>query len=61
MPAGDVEALVLDRLRAFFASEQDVGETLSIFGLDAATLRSSLKKADDLNKEIAKDLGLLKR
>jgi hypothetical protein len=48
VPAGDVEALVLDRLRAFFASEQDVGDTLSIFGLDAATLRSSLKKADDL-------------
>jgi len=49
VPAGDIEALVLDRIRAFFASEQDVGEMLSIFGLDAATLRSSLKKADDLN------------
>lgn len=48
VPAGDVEALVLDRIRAFFASEQAVGETLSIFGLDAATLRSSLKKADEL-------------
>ena len=48
VPAGDVEALVLDRIRAFFASEQDVGETLSRFGLDAATLRSSLKKAAEL-------------
>ncbi len=48
VPAGDIEALVLDRLRAFFASEQDVGETLSIFDLDAPTLRSSLKKADEL-------------
>ena len=48
VPAGDVEALVLDRIRAYFASEQDVGETLSNFGLDAATLRSSLKKADEL-------------
>ena len=48
VPAGDLEALVLDRLRAFFASEQDVGETLSNFGLDAATLRSSIKKADEL-------------
>ena len=48
VPAGDIEALVLDRLRAFFASEQDVGETLSIFDLDAAKLRSSLKKAAEL-------------
>lgn len=49
VPAGDVEALVLDRIRAFFASEQNVGETLSTFVLDAATLRSSLKKADELS------------
>ena len=48
VPAGDVEALALDRIRAFFASEPDVGETLSIIGLDATTLRSSLKKADEL-------------
>jgi hypothetical protein len=48
VPAGDVEALVLDRIRTFFASEQNVAETLSIFGLDAPTLRSSLKKADEL-------------
>ncbi len=50
VPAGDVEALVLDRIRAFFASEQNVGETLSFFGLDAVTLRSSLKKADELTR-----------
>ncbi|MGQ0456290.1 MAG: recombinase family protein [Hyphomicrobium sp.] len=48
LPAGDVESLVLERIRAFFASEQDVGEALSQFNLDAATLRSSLKKADEL-------------
>jgi hypothetical protein len=48
VPAGDVEALVLDRIRAFFSSEQNVGETLSIVGLDAATLRSSLKRAEEL-------------
>jgi site-specific DNA recombinase len=48
VPAGDVEALVLDRIRAFFASEEDVGETLSNFGLDAATLRALLKNADEL-------------
>ncbi len=48
VPAGDVEALVLDRIKAFFSSEQNVGETLSNFGLDAATLRSSMKKVDEL-------------
>ncbi len=48
VPAGDLEELVLKRLRAFFASEQDVGETLSIFDLDAATLRSALAKAVEM-------------
>jgi hypothetical protein len=48
IPAGDVEALVLDRLRAFFASEPDVGEALSCFELDASTLRSALSKAMQL-------------
>ena len=52
VPAGDVEALVLDRIRAFFASEQDVGETLSSFDLDAATLRSSLSKAVELSRQL---------
>jgi DNA invertase Pin-like site-specific DNA recombinase len=45
IPAGDVEALVLDRLRAFFASETDVGEALSGFDLDASTLRSALSES----------------
>jgi len=45
VPAGDVEGLLLDRLRAFFASEQDVGEVLSSFDLDASTFRSALSKA----------------
>ena len=48
IPAGDVEALVLDRLRAFFASDPDVGEALSCFELDASTLRSALSKAKQL-------------
>ena len=47
VPAGDVEALVRDRLRAFFASERDVGEALSILSLDAATLRAALAKAEE--------------
>ena len=53
VPAGDVEALVLDRIRAFFASEEDVGETLSNFDLDAARLRSSLSKALELSSSWA--------
>ena len=50
IPAGDVEALVLNRLRAFFASQQDVGEALSCFDLDASTLRSALSKAIQLSE-----------
>ena len=48
IPAGDIEALVLDRLRAFFASVPDVGEALSCFDLDASALRSVLSKATEL-------------
>ena len=48
IPAGDIEALVLDRLRAFFASVRDVGEALSCFDLDASALRSVLSKATEL-------------
>ncbi len=48
VPAGDVEVLILGRLRAFFASEQDVGEALSSFDLDASTLRAALAKATEL-------------
>jgi DNA invertase Pin-like site-specific DNA recombinase len=45
IPAGEIEGLVLDRLRAFFGSEHDIGEALSCFDLDASTLRSALSKA----------------
>src|SRR5690606_33011632 len=38
----------LDRLRAFFASETNVGEALSGFDLDASTLRSALSEAKQL-------------
>lgn len=48
IPAGDVEALVVDRLRAFFASEPDVGEALSCCELDASSLRSAFSKATQL-------------
>lgn len=48
IPAGDVECLVLDRLRAFFASERDVGEAFSCFELDASSLRLALSTAMQL-------------
>jgi site-specific DNA recombinase len=35
IPAGDIEALVLDRLRQFFASSSEVSDVLSRFDLDA--------------------------
>ena len=41
IPAGDVEMLVLDRLRAFFASASHLGEVLSCFNLDASAVRSA--------------------
>jgi len=53
VPAGDVEALVLDRLQKFLASEQDVSEALSIIDVDAATLRSALANAVELSSRWA--------
>lgn len=48
IPAGDIEVLVLDRLRAFLASERDLGEALSRFDLDASAVRSAMMKASQL-------------
>jgi len=48
IPAGDIEVLVLDRLRAFLASERDIGEALSRFDLDASAVRSAMMKASQL-------------
>ena len=48
IPAGDIEVLVLDRLRAFFASDRDLGEALSRFDLDASAVRSAMAKASQL-------------
>lgn len=57
-PAGDVEALVLDRLRKYLASEQDVSEAISIIVVDAVTLRSALAKAVELSSSWAALLSL---
>jgi len=48
IPAGDIEVLVLDRLRAFLASERDLGEALSRFDLDASAVRSAMANASQL-------------
>jgi DNA invertase Pin-like site-specific DNA recombinase len=48
VPAGDVEGLVLDRLREFFASEEDISDMLSSFDLDASAVRSAMAKAGQL-------------
>ena len=37
IPAGDIEGLVVDRLRAFFASESEIAHALAPLDLDAAT------------------------
>jgi site-specific DNA recombinase len=43
--AGDIEALVLDRLRALLSSRTDVSETLAPLDLDAYALDAALRKA----------------
>ena len=48
IPAGDIEGLVLDRLRALFASDRDIGEALTCFDLDASAVRSAMTKASQL-------------
>ena len=48
IPAGDIEGLVLDRLRAFFASDTDVSESISPLELDAPTQRILLQRSAQL-------------
>jgi hypothetical protein len=48
IPAGDIEALVLARLCAVFASETNVCEVLSVVDLDASMLRLALSTAKQL-------------
>ena len=50
VPAGDIEALVLDRLRQFFASSSEVGDVLSRFDLDAPTELAALQRASGLGQ-----------
>ena len=48
IPAGDIEALVLDRLRSLFASELESSNALAPLSLEAATQRSALHRLTEL-------------
>src|ERR1700720_4662302 len=50
VPAGDIEGLVLDGLRAFFSSRTDIGDALAPLDLDAYALDAALRKALKLSE-----------
>jgi site-specific DNA recombinase len=54
IPAGDIEGLVLDRLRALFASGAEVSGAVAPLGLDAATQRAVLDRSAKLAERWAK-------
>jgi site-specific DNA recombinase len=49
IPAGDVEALVLDRLRVFFSSRIDVSDAVAPLDLEAHPLDAALRNAFTLS------------
>jgi site-specific DNA recombinase len=49
-PAGDIEGLVLDRLRSFFSSRIDIGDALAPLDLDAHSLDAALRNASALSE-----------
>jgi site-specific DNA recombinase len=50
VPAGDIEALVLDRLRVFFSSRTDIGDAVAPLDLEAHLLDAALRKALKLSE-----------
>ena len=50
VPAGDIEGLVLDRLRQLLASRSELGAALAPLDLDAASFDAALNKASDLSQ-----------
>jgi hypothetical protein len=50
IPAGDVEALVLDRLRVFFSSRIDVSDAVAPLDLEAHPLDAALRIASKLSE-----------
>jgi site-specific DNA recombinase len=49
VPAGDIEALALNRLRVFFSSRIDVGDAVAPLDLEAHTLDAALRNASKLS------------
>ena len=45
IPAGDIEGLTLDRLRALFASGKEIGDAVAPLGLDASTQQALLERS----------------
>ncbi len=50
VPAGDIEGLVLERLRAFFSSRTDIGDALTPLDLEARAFDAALRNAFTLSK-----------
>jgi site-specific DNA recombinase len=50
IPAGDIEGLVLDRLRSFFSSRTNVADALAPLDLDAHSLDTALRNASALSE-----------
>jgi site-specific DNA recombinase len=48
IPAGDIEGLVLDRLRALFTSDAEISDAIAPLGLNAATQRAVLDRSAKL-------------
>jgi site-specific DNA recombinase len=50
VPAGDIEGLVLDRLRVFFSLRTDIGDALAPLDVDAHSLDAALRNASALSE-----------
>jgi site-specific DNA recombinase len=51
VPAGEVEGLVLDRMRQLMASRKDIADALAAFGLKARELDVALRRAVELSQQ----------
>jgi site-specific DNA recombinase len=50
IPAGEIEPLVVDRLRTLFASAREVSDALSVFELTAGDQKRAIYRADELSQ-----------
>ena len=51
IPAGDIEGLVLDRIRSFLASDVEISDALASINLDAPAHRAVLARATQLSEQ----------